>query len=154
MKKQQIPIAEGLPMIQEMVKSVVISAKIGKTSSWIHNKQNHNVIYGKQQLFTEDDIRLLNSALPEIGKQILSSVIVYTDNRDEMSQQMRTLFAILRSYYVFCEKMGKTKSWYQNRISKKQEGTKRASFSSSDVLAVNTIALEIANTLLPIEFTL
>lgn len=151
MKKQQIPIAEGLPMIQEMVKSVAIAAELGKTGPWIHNRKNHNTISGKELHFSEKDIADINSALCEIGKRLLSLVIIYSDDRDEVIAQMRNLSTIVRFTYIFCKKMGKSELWHRNRMSKKSSEGKRSSFSSADVLLVNKEVVEIANTLLSIE---
>lgn len=154
MKKQQRPIAEVLPIVQQMITTVSLASEIGKASSWIHNKQNHNVINGKEQAFTAGDVELINTAMCAIGKKLSASVIVYSENREDVIEQLRSIFISVRTRYVFCIRMGKSYTWGRIRMYSTSGNGNNCSFSPADILAINVAIIEIANFLLSTEMAL
>lgn len=47
----------------------------GKSSSWFYQRLNGNIVHGKTVSFTDKEIKILNSALKEIGTKIKDMTI-------------------------------------------------------------------------------
>lgn len=154
MGKLQINIEKGLPIVQEMVKTVIISNIIGKSSGWIYYRQNHYIIKGKIYEFVQSDVDAINEAITLIGERLKENMITYSDNREEVIRQVKEVSAIVKSAYIYDERLGKNKMWWDNRIKKVSKKGLNSSFSADDVLNINLVVMDIANKLLGIEFTL
>lgn len=154
MEKLQINIEKGLPIVQEMVKTVIISNIIGKSSGWIYYRQNHYILKGKVYEFVQLDVDAINEAIRVIGERLKGKMITYSDDREDVIRQVKEVSAIAKSAYIYGGRLGKNKMWWNNRIKKVSKNGLNSSFSSDDVLNINLIVMDIANKLLGIEFTL
>lgn len=154
MEKLRIKIEKGLPIVQEMVKTVIISNKIGKSSGWIYYRQKHYVLKDKRYEFVQTDIDAINEAIISIGKRLKEMVIKYSENREEVIRQVRAVSEIVKMAYIYNKKLGKKKDWWDNRMRNVPKSGLCSSFSGDDILNINLAVMEIANKLLAIEFTL
>ena len=153
-KKIQIDIYKGLPMVLEKVKSVALSAVMGKCNTWLNNKMNGYTVNGKTFAFTDNDIPQINNGLQLLGEEISQSMVQFVDNREEVIRQVKLLATFVRMPYIYSTVMGKTKAWYDNRKLAKIPGRKVNTFKEDDILAINMAAMQIANELRSIEFVL
>ena len=153
-EKIQIDIYKGLPMVLEKVKSVALSAVIGKSNAWINNKLAHNLSKGKPCEFHEEDISLINNGLHSLGDEISQHLIEYMEDREEVIRQVNQLATFVRMPYIYSTVMGKAKAWYDNRKLARVPGRKVCVFKEDDILAINMAAMQIANELRSIEFVL
>lgn len=153
-KKFQINIYRGLPMVLEKINTVAMASVIGKGGSWINNKYRHNVIKGRPQEFIQSDVELINNGLPLLGDEILGLLIVYNEDRESVIEQIRNLRKIVSMPYVYNEVMKKDKRWFERRMQPRKPGGKACSFKEDDILRINMGAMQVANELKSIEFTL
>lgn len=154
MEKIRIQYEKALPMIQEMIKTVALAAEIGKTSSWIHNKKNHNTMRGRERTFNEADISELNKGLESIGNRLLKTVISCHSGREDIIAQLKSLSTTVAMPYIYDVKMGKGRTWYNHRMKKESPSGLKYYFREDDVLFMNMAIREIANKLLSIEITI
>lgn len=152
--KLQVNVYKGLPMVLEKVKSVALSAVIGKSNAWLNLKLNHNEVKGREQEFYPQDLPLLNDGLVRLGDEILNSLVVYSGNREQVVEQMKTLAKMICMPYIYGEVLKKPRIWYANRTCKRSSEGKASSFSEDDVLRINMAAMQIANELKSIELVL
>ena len=153
-EKIQIDIYKGLPMVLEKVKSVALSAVIGKSNAWINNKLAHNLSNGKACEFYEDDIPLIYNGLHTLGDEISQHLIEYVEDREEVIRQIKELSAYVCMPYIYGEVLNKPKCWYSTRMLARVPGRKVCVFKEDDILAINMAAMQIANELRSIEFVL
>ena len=153
-EKIQIDVYKGLPMILEKVKGVALASVIGKDSTWIYRKLDHYIINGCEHRFFEHDINLLNSALPFLGDEILSQIIKYSADREDVIHQIRELSKIISMPYVYRNVLNKKDQWFRCRLLARKPGGKVSSFKEDDILRINMAAMQIANELKSIELTL
>lgn len=152
--KLQVNIYKGLPKVLEKVKSVALSAVIGKSNAWLNQKLDHYVVKGRPQEFYPQDLPLLNDGIARLGDEILNSLVTYDADREKVIVQMKTLAKMVCMPYIYGEVLKKQRLWYANRTRKRSTEGKASSFSEDDVLAINMAAMNIANELKSIEFTL
>lgn len=152
--KQQINVYKGLPMVLEKVKSVALSAVIGKSNGWLNLKLGHYEVKGRKQEFYEQDIPLLNDGLNRLGDEILNNLVVYGTEREQVIEQMKALAKIVCMPYIYGEVLKKSRLWYANRTRKRSSEGKASSFAEDDILRINMAAMNIANELKITEFTL
>lgn len=153
-EKIQINIYKGLPMVLEKVKSVALSAVIGKSNAWMNNKMNRYILNGKVSEFTESDIPLINNALQLLGDEIAQSIVQYSDDREAVILQVKQLATVICMPYIYENVMGKGRQWYNSRVLARVPGRKVCVFKEDDILKINMAAMQIANELRSIEFTL
>lgn len=154
MEKYKVQVNDAIAMVHEMVKMVALAAEIGRDSSWIHNKYSGNIIAGKKKEFTQPDIDLINKGIQQIGERLLETNIEYSVEREAVIEQVRKVAETICMPYIYLNKLGKTKSWYFNRIKYIPATTARSSFKEKDILLINMCIREIAVKLLSIEVTL
>lgn len=152
--KLQINVYKGLPMLLGKIKVVSIAAVIGKSDTWIHMKMRHNEVKGKSLKFVQSDLDLINISMPVLGDEILQSLVVYSPDRENVIPQIRELSKLVSMQYICMDVMGKKKRWYDTRMAKRTVEGKASSFKEEDVLQINMAAMNIANELKNIEFTL
>ena len=92
-EKIQIDIYKGLPMILGKVKSVALSAVIGKSNSWINNKINRYVLKGKVAGFVESDLMLINNALELLGEEMPEETPHV--EKEVLNEELDELFSVL-----------------------------------------------------------
>lgn len=153
-EKIQINIYKGLPMVLEKVKSVALSAVIGKSNAWLNIKLNHNIIKGKEQEFVLSDLPLINNALQMLGEEISQNMVKFSEDRDEVIRQIKELANYICMPYIYIGIMKQTKPWYDGRMLVSRQGRRMISFKEDDILQINMAAMQIANELRSIEFTL
>lgn len=153
-EKIQIDIYKGLPMVLEKVKSVALSAVIGKSNSWINNKINRYELNGKIIEFIESDMYQINSGLQLLGEEISQHMIQFVDDREEVIKQVKQLSTFVCMPYIYSTVMGKGRQWYNTRMLARVPGRKVCVFKEDDILAINMAAMQIANELRSIEFVL
>lgn len=152
--KLQVNVYKGLPMVLEKVKSVALSAVLGKSNGWMNQKLDHHVIKGRAQEFYENDILLLNDALLRLSEEIKHSLIVYSTDREDVVKQVKLLAKLVCMPYIYGEVLNQREFWYKNRTRKRSPEGKACSFKEDDILSINKAAMQIANELNSIEFTL
>lgn len=152
--KLQVNIYKGLPKVLEKVKSVALSAVIGKANSWLNMKLSHCTVKGRAQEFYPQDLPLLNDGIARLGDEILNSLVAYDADREKVVVQMKTLAKMVCMPYIYGEVLKKQRFWYTARTQRCSPGCRVSSFSEDDVLAINMAAMNIANELKSIEFTL
>lgn len=153
-EKIQINIYKGLPMVLEKVRGVALSAVIGKSVAWMGQKLQHFQCSTKPSEFYPNDLPLINSGLELLGEEIAQSLIVYSSNRDEVIAQIKVLAGLVSIPYIYTEHLKVKKSWFTNRMKAPSADGKASSFKEDDVLRINMAAMQIANELRSIEFTL
>ena len=152
--KLQVNVYKGLPVLLGKVKAVALASVLGKADTWIHMKMRHNVVKGKALEFVQSDLDLLNAYMPLLGDEILHSLIVYNNDREEVIPQIRELAKLISMSYVCEDVMGKKKRWYDARMARRSAEGKATSFKEEDIIAINMAAMNVANELKSIEFTL
>lgn len=153
-EKIQINIYKGLPMVVEKVKLVALAAVTGKSCQWIFQKMNHSIVNGKESEFVERDLPLINNALVLLGDEIAQSLVVFSDNRADVISQVKLLGGLVSIPYIYTEHLKVSKSWFTNRTKASDGGFRVSSFKEDDILKINMAAMQIANELRSIEFTL
>ena len=153
-EKIQIDIYKGLPMVLEKVKSVALSAVIGKSNAWINNKINRYELNGKIIEFIESDMCQINRGLQLLGEEISQHMIQFVDDREEVIKQVKQLSTFVCMPYIYSTVMGKCRQWYNTRMLARVPGRKVCVFKEDDILAINMAAMQIANELRSIEFVL
>lgn len=153
-EKIQIDIYKGLPMVLEKVKSVALSAVIGKSNAWINNKINRYELNGKIIEFIESDMCQINRGLQLLGEEISQHMIQFVDDREEVIKQVKQLSTFVCMPYIYSTVMGKGRQWYNTRMLARVPGRKVCVFKEDDILAINMAAMQIANELRSIEFVL
>lgn len=152
--KLQINVYKGLPLLIDKIKVVALASVLGKKDSWIHSKMRHNVIKGRAQEFYQSDLDLLNATMPLLGDEILQSLVVYDADREVVVNQVKELAKLVSMPYIYGEVLGKKRQWYDGRVRKRSAEGKASSFKEEDILQINLAAMNIANELKNIEFTL
>ena len=66
-EKIKVSVNQGLPMIAEMIKFKYVTDYIGKSSSWIYHKMNHETTTTTSKGFSQSDIDLLNTVFKELN---------------------------------------------------------------------------------------
>ena len=153
-EKIQIDVYKGLPMILEKVKGVALAAVIGKPSSWFNHKLDHYIANGVERRFFDYDVELLNSAIYSLGCEISSSLIEYSVDREDVIKQVKGLAKIVSMPYIYRNVLNKKDQWFTCRLLARKPGGKVSSFKEDDILRINMAAMQIANELKSIEFTL
>lgn len=149
--KVRIPVSEGLPIIQAMVKNIVLCKEMGETISWIDKRQKKRSIRNFQFTFTESDLCKLNAAIWAVGQRISVVNIVYNTDRQVVIDQIRSDLSDIWLPYIYKEKMNKQAWWWKQRmINTSAKGTK-CSFSEADIHKINLAVAETAARLLSIE---
>lgn len=149
-----INVYKGLEMVLAKINKVALAAVIGRESSWIGNKYHHNIIKGNVQEFVESDLALLNEGLEILGNEIQCSLITYSDDREQVIEQIKELRKMVFMPYIYLEVMKVKKTWFDSRMKPRKPGGKVCSFKEDDVLKINMAAMQIANELKSIEFVL
>lgn len=150
--KIKINIYTALPDILVKVKGVALTATIGKTSAWMSQKLKRMVVKGAAKEFVQADVDTLNLALARLSEELATKRIVYTDNRDEVIEQVKEVAKIVSMPYIYMDVLKKNKFWYTNRIAATRK--MNSSFSEDDILQINLAVLGIANHLKIVELTL
>lgn len=152
--KLKVNVYKGLPMVLEKVKSVALSAVLGKSNGWMNQKLDHHIIKGRAQEFYDNDIPLLNDAMLRLSEEIMHSLIVYEADREAVVEQVKTLAKLVCMPYIYGLVLKQSEVWYKNRTRKRSSEGKACSFKEEDILRINLAAMQIANELRSIEFTL
>ncbi len=157
-QKIKIPIKQGLILISEMIKLSYLCNYMNKSSGWIYNKMNHAETSTTSIGFNEKDISDINSAIYNIGKDLLDKRIIPIVNeeidiktrKEDTVRQLKEISLIISMPYIYVNKLGKNNVWYAKRTAK----ASRYKFSSEDILAINMAIVEIGSKLTSIELTL
>lgn len=152
--KLQINVYKGLPIVLEKVKSVALSAVIGKSNAWLNQKLTHCIVKGRVAEFYPQDLPLLNEGIGRLGDEILSSLVVYSSDREQVVEQMKALAKMVSMPYIYGDVMKKQRFWYTARTQRCSPGCRVCSFSEDDVLTINMNAMRIASELKSLEFIL
>lgn len=155
-EKIKVPVKQGLPMIAEMIKFKYVTDYIGKSSSWIYHKMNHEATTTTSKGFSQPDIDLINKTLHEIGEKLLSMRIVspeadsVVETRIQIVDQIKELSKIVCMPYIYINKLSKNITWYKKRMACPD----KYRFKEDDLININMSIVEIGSKLLSIELTL
>lgn len=157
-EKFKIPVRQGMLSLEGVIRLSYLCKVMGKSVGLIHDKIHGSTIRGFELKFKQKDVDMLNSALQEIGNRLLYSVVSREPSNDPRSyaageniaEQIRALSKVISMPYIYRDRMGKTKLWFDNR--QKKGGTCR--YSDEDILTINMIVREVAYKLLSIELIL
>lgn len=158
-EKIKIQVKQALPMIAEMIKLKYVTDTLGKSSGWIYNKMNHETTTTLSNGFNQKDIDILNDIFQEIGNNLINTRlhIPVEENKNDLQikqeviMQMQSVSEIVSMPYIYTVKLGKTRSWYMNRMLR---NSTKVSFKQEDINLINLAIVEIGNKLLSIELTL
>lgn len=153
-EKIQINIYKGLPMVLEKVRLIALAAVMGRTSAWVLQKQMHMQASTKPSEFYPSDLPIINKALEALGDEIAQSLITHSPDRAEVIAQIKVLSGLVSIPYIYTEHLKVKKSWFTNRMKAPAANGKASSFKEDDILRINMAAMQIANELRSIEFTL
>lgn len=153
-EKIQINIYKGLPMVLEKIKTVAFAAVIGKSEAWVRQKLTQRDMRGFVQGFKEVDIDLINNGLQMLGEEISQCMVKFDDDREGVIEQIRVLSNYISMPYIYNKVMGKPRLWYASRMLARVPGRKVSTFKEDDILKINMSAMQIANELRSIEFTI
>ena len=149
--KVKIPVSEGLPIIQAMVKNLTLCKEMGETISWIDKRQNKRCIRNFQFTFTEADLNKLNADIWTVGQRISVINIAYNTDRQVIIDQIRRDLSDIWLPYIYKDKMNRQAWWWKQRmINTSAKGTK-CNFSEADIQKINLAVAETAARLLSIE---
>nr|DAL63033.1 MAG TPA_asm: protein of unknown function (DUF5053) [Caudoviricetes sp.] len=157
-QKIKIPAKQGLAMISEMIKLSYLCNYLNRSTGWIYNKMNHAETSTTSAGFNEKDLLGINTALENIGNELLQKRILPIDNPDidikirkeDTARQLKEVSSIISMPYIYVNKLGKNNIWYAKRIA----NASRYKFSDKDILTINMAIIEIGSKLLSIELTL
>lgn len=154
----QMKAETALPIVGEMIKFSYLTDKIGKSSGWIYNKMNSGKTTTLSSGFNKYDLYMLNEALHHTAEILLNMRIAIPEPdpenprkaREEIIAQIKKISEIVSMPFIYEDRMGKTSSWYMNRVRNKT----RCQFTSQDIAFINMVVVEIANKLNSIELIL
>lgn len=144
-----------LPELLKFVKSKAVAAEMGKSIQWFTSRVNRqkNGKYSIRQ-FRPEDMELLNKAIERIANRLLNTTINYSDNRQEVIDEIRAKLNVLFFKSIVVNKMGWTDS--KLRVTMANSTTKGhiLTFTASDVQQITLAVREIAMRMLSIEYYL
>lgn len=144
----------GLTLINTFLKRSALAKESGMGVSVLMQKaerlQNQ---YGDTYKLTESDVGKLNAAIERIGEKLSNVVVDYTTDREVLAGQIKALEAYIRMPYIYKERLGKTQSWFANRM-KANSPAGNTSFKPEFIMEINLIVKELAGTMLAMELTL
>lgn len=146
---------QHLPELLKYVKSKAVAAEMGKPEHWFTPRVNRqkNGKYSVRQ-FRPEDMELLNKAIENIANRLLTVTINYSDNRQEVVDEIRSKFKELFIKSIIVYKMGwsdgKCKSCMCNSTNKGHYLT----LTASDVQQITLAVREIAMRMLSVEYYL
>lgn len=157
-EKLKVPVRQGMLSLEGAIRLSYLCKVMGKSVGLIHDKIHGSTVRGFELKFKQKDVDMINSALQEIGNRLLYSVLSKEPSHDPRSyavgdnivEQIKALGKVVCMPYIYRDRMGKTKLWFDNR--QKKGGTCR--YSDENILTINMIVREIAYKLLSIELIL
>ncbi len=147
----KIEVYQGLPIIQEMIKDLAITREMGEVITWLNQRQNKRVIRNFEYSFTATDVAKLNAAIWKIGVRLSAIRVEYSENRQDVINQIKEKLSELWLPYIYANKMGKKPYWWNDRMKNSETKGNKSSFSFDDILRINLAIAEIAARLLTIE---
>lgn len=154
MERQRIKLEvyQGLPIVQEMIKDLAITKEMGENVAWLDRRQNRRMSRNFQFTFTENDVAKLNAAIWRIGERLAATTIEYSENRQEVINQIKEKLSPIFLSFICTNKLQKSIHWWNNRLKNSEAKGTKADFCSEDILKINLAVAEIAARLLSIEF--
>ena len=141
-------------MVMEKINAVALAAVIGRSSTWAYQKQNKCIVNGMKKEFVEKDLPLINNGLYTLGCEILSSLIEYNTDRENVINQIKELRKLISMEYLCVDMLKEKKTWMNSRMKARSKEGKACSFKEDDILRINMAAMQIANELKSIEMVL
>ena len=125
-EKFKIPVRQGMLSLEGVIRLSYLCKVMGKSVGLIHDKIHGSTIRGFELKFKQKDVDLINSAFQEIGNRLLYSVVSREPSNDPRSyavgeniaEQIRALSKVISMPYIYRDRMGKTKLWFDNRQKK------------------------------------
>lgn len=144
-----------LPELLKYVKSKAVAAEMGKSIQWLTSRINRqkNGKYSIRQ-FRPEDMELLNKAIERIANRLLAVTINYSDDRQEVIDEIRSKLNELFIKSIVVDKMGWTDSKLRVTMSNSTSKGHILSFTASDVQQITLSVREIAMRMLSVEYYL
>lgn len=151
-EKIKVEFQKGIVLVREMLKVNAIHIRTGKSRDWIDDRVSGRTVV------KEEDLVLINKAIHEAGWDISeTSLSLYHPNPDTsiaagetIAEQSKSLQKTLAMDYIYERTLGKTKSWYNHRLTEPN----RYRFKDEEILTINLALREIGSKLMSIELTL
>lgn len=144
-----------LPELLKYVKSKAVAAEMGKSEQWFTSRINRqkNGKYSIRQ-FRPEDMELLNKAIGRIANRLLTVTINYSDDRQEVIDEIRSKLNELFIKSIVVYKMGWTDSKLRVTMANSTNKGHILSFTASDVQQITLAVREIAMRMLSVEYYL
>ena len=151
MEKIEVEAHKGLKIVNVFLKWNALAREAGMKPNILFLKMSRaKNQYGDEYKITEENVDMLNFALPVIGERLQKHLIEYTTDRTKITDQLKLLSKDVDMPYIYRDKLQKKQSWFANRM--RPEGS--ASFTEKDIVKINSIIWEISTYLLNIKLTL
>ena len=152
MGKIKIEAYKGLKIVDGFLKRRSLANEAGfKEAVLLMKMKKTKNQFGTEYRLTEENVIKLNSSLMLIGERVQNSIIKYSENREDIINQLKILSKDLDMPYIYKHKLNKSASWFANRMRLNNNFT---SFSEKDIVKINCVLWEIAAFLQNVELTL
>ena len=146
---------QHLPELLKYVKSKAVAAEMGKSIHWFTPRVNRqkNGKYSIRQ-FHPEDMELLNKAIERIANRLFAVTINYSDNRQEVIDEIRAKLNELFIRPFIANKMGWSSAKVRVCMANSSSKGHNLTFAPSDVQQITLSVREMAMHMLSIEYYL
>lgn len=154
-KKIRQEVYQNLPELLKYVKSKAVAAEMGKSIQWLTSRVNRqkNGKYSIRQ-FHAEDMELINKAIERIANRMLAVTINYSDDRQEVIDEIRGKLNELFIKSIIVYKMGWTDTKAKNCMANSSSKGRHLTFTPCNVQQITLAVREIAQRMLSIEYYL
>lgn len=154
-ERVKLEVYEHLPKLLETVKATAICAEINTTSQWLNGKLKRapSSKYSTRK-FTQIDIEKLNEGIWSLARKLSVANVEYTDNRQEVIDQIKNNLSGVFLKSIAVKKMGWTESKLKIYMVKSSAKGNYLTFSKNDVQQLVLAVREVAMRMLSIEYCL
>lgn len=144
-RRTRIGVEMGLPIVRAMITDTAIRNELGETCQWLGNKERRSKIKAHQ-------VAKVNEAAWSIARQLASVRIQYSDDRQAVIDQIKTLLKPVKFSFIYERHLGKDVTWWTYRTRALYgKGGYGYTFTEEEVLEINLAVSDIVNRLLSIE---
>lgn len=148
MEKIEYGVKEGLDFILQYIKATAIYTECGKPAAWFNQRYKESLNRGVPYRFSSADIEAINTSLTNLGNKLRCRNVSNATDRSQYVADLKSILAIVKPAYLRDEVIGKTETYWRERIKehKRTDGCYR--FSDEEVKSINEAVGRISTTLL------
>ena len=154
-KKIRQEVYQNLPELLKYVKSKAVASEMGKSIQWFTSRVNRqkNGKYSIRQ-FHAEDMELINKAIERIANRMLSVTINYSDDRQEVIDEIRSKLNELFINPFIVSKMGWSAAKVRVCMANSSSKGHYLTFTASDIQQITLAVREMAMRMLSVEYYL